>query len=346
MIETRAYAAFAADKPLAPWTLSRREPLANDVVIDILFSGICHSDLHTVRSEWRDVDYPLVPGHEILGKVSRVGSGVTRFKVGDLAAVGCMVDSCRTCSSCQDGLEQYCDAGMIQTYGSKDADGRITQGGYATNIVVDEKYVLRAPTNIAPERVAPLLCAGITTYSPLRHWKVGKGSRVAVLGLGGLGHMAVKIAHAMGAEVTMLSGTASKQADAKKLGAHEFVLTSDKAAVKRSAKRFDLIIDTVSGKHDLPTFLGMLKLDGKLVVVGASPEPLELPLFPLIFNRRSISGSLIGGIAETQEMLDFCSQHELGADVEVIEPSQINQAYERLLKSDVRYRFVIDTGKL
>ena len=346
MIETRAYAAFAADKPLAPWTFSRREPRANDVVIDILFSGICHSDLHTVRSEWRDVDYPLVPGHEILGKVSRVGSGVKGFKVGDLAAVGCMVDSCRTCASCKDGLEQYCDAGMVQTYGSTDPDTSVTQGGYSTNIVVDERYVLRAPSNIAPERVAPLLCAGITSYSPLRHWKVGKGSRVAVLGLGGLGHMGVKIANAMGAEVTMLSGTASKQADAKRLGAHEFVLTSDKAAVKRSAKRFDLILDTVSGPHDLPTFLAMLKLDGRLVVVGASPEPLALPLFPLIYNRRSISGSLIGGIAETQEMLDFCARHELGSDVEVIEPKQINEAYERLLKSDVRYRFVIDTGKL
>ena len=346
MFETRAYAAFAADKPLGPWNLKRRDPRPNDIVIDIQFSGICHSDLHTVRSEWRDAEYPLVPGHEIIGKVSRVGSGVSRFKVGDLAAVGCMVDSCRTCGSCKEHLEQYCEKGSTLTYGSTDSDFGVTHGGYAKAIVVDENYALRAPTNIAPERVAPLLCAGITTYSPLRHWKVGKGSRVAVLGLGGLGHMAVKIANAMGAEVTMLSGTPSKQADAKKLGAHEFVLTSDASAIKKNASRFDLIIDTVSAPHDLPTYLGLLKREGQLVVVGVSPEPLDLHLFPLILKRRSISGSLIGGIAETQEMLDFCSTHELGAEVEVIDPNQINQAYERLLNSDVRYRFVIDTSKL
>jgi len=316
------------------------------VAIDILWAGICHSDLHTVRGEWGRGNYPIVPGHEIVGRVSRVGAEVGKFKAGDLVGVGCMVSSCRTCAACRDGLEQFCEQGMTGTYGGKDPDGGITQGGYSTRIVVDQDFVLRAPTNLAPERVAPLLCAGITTYSPMRHWKVGKGTRVAVLGLGGLGHMAVKIAGALGAEVTMLSGSKSKEADAKRLGAHDFVLTSDERALKQTAGRFDFILDTVSAKHDLPTYLGMLRRDGTLVMVGASPEPLPLPTFSIIMGRKSVSGSLIGGIAETQEMLDFCSAHELGADVEVIAPTEINAAYERMLRSDVRYRFVIDTSKL
>lgn len=346
MIDTRAYAAFAADKPLAPWTFQRRDPRPDDIAIDILFCGVCHSDLHTVRDEWGPMNFPLVPGHEIIGRVSRVGASVTRFKSGDLVGVGCMVDSCRTCASCKEGLEQFCEKGMVQTYGSPDPDTRFTHGGYSNHIVVNQDFVLRAPTNIAPERVAPLLCAGITTYSPLKHWKVGKGQRVAVLGLGGLGHMAVKLANALGAEVTMLSGSARKQDDAKRLGAHEFLLTSDKGAVKKAAGRFDLILDTVSAKHDLGAHLKMLKRDGTLVMVGGSPEPLPLPVFGLIFGRKTVAGSLIGGIAETQEMLDFCSRHEIGADVEVIEPIQINEAYERMLKSDVRYRFSIDTQTL
>jgi len=343
MTETRAYAAFAPDKPLAPWTFNRRDPRPSDVVLDILYCGICHSDLHTVRGEWGGSAYPIVPGHEIVGRVSRVGGEVKKLKVGDMAGVGCMVDSCRTCASCKDGLEQYCERGNTLTYGAKDLDGGLTQGGYSGQIVVDEAFVLRAPTGLAPETVAPLLCAGITTYSPLRHWKVGKGSKVAVLGLGGLGHMGVKIANALGAEVTMLSGSASKKADAQRLGAHEFVLTSNADELKKAAGRFDLVLDTVSAPHDLPTFLGLLKRDGTLVMVGASPSPLGLPTFSLIGRRRRIAGSLIGGIAETQEMLDFCGKHGFGADVEVIEPSKINEAYERMLKSDVRYRFVIDT---
>ena len=346
MIETRAYAAFAAHQPLAPWTFQRREPRAEDVVIDIQWAGICHSDLHTVRGEWGEATYPIVPGHEIVGRVSRVGTAVTKFKVGDRVGVGCMVNSCRTCPSCKDGLEQYCDKGMVQTYGSPDPDTKITHGGYSSNIVVDQSYVLRVPTNLPPERVAPLLCAGITTYSPMRHWKVSKGQRVAVLGLGGLGHMGVKIAHAMGAEVTMLSGSASKRADAKRLGAHEFVLTSDTSAMSQVAGRFDFLLDTVSAPHDLGAYLNLLKRDGTLAMVGASPEPIDLHVFSLIMGRRSLVGSLIGGIAETQEMLDFCGKHELGSDVEVIAPKQINDAYERMLKSDVRYRFVIDTSQL
>jgi alcohol dehydrogenase (NADP+) len=278
--------------------------------------------------------------------VTRVGASVTKFKIGELAGVGCMVDSCRTCGSCKEGLEQYCEKGMVGTYGSPDPDTRFTQGGYTNQIVVDQGFVLRAPTNIALERMAPLLCAGITTYSPMKHWKVGKGQRVAVLGLGGLGHMGVKIANALGAEVTMLSGSAKKKEDAKRLGAHEFLLTSNTSALQKAAGRFDFILDTVSAKHDLGTYLGLLKRDGTMVMVGASPEPIPLPVFGLIMGRRTLAGSLIGGVAETQEMLDFCSRHELGSDVEVIEPKQINDAYERMLKSDVRYRFVIDTQKL
>ena len=346
MIETRAYAAFAADKPLAPWKFQRREPKAHDVVIEILWAGICHSDLHTVRSEWSDATYPIVPGHEIVGRVSRVGSAAQKFKVGDAVGVGVIVDSCRTCGSCKAGLEQYCEEGMVQAYGSPDADTGITHGGYSSHIVVDENYVLRVPTNLPLERVAPLLCAGITTYSPLRHWKVGKGQRVGVVGLGGLGHMGVKIAHALGAEVTMLSGSERKRADAQRLGAHDFILTSNADAMTKAEGRFDLVLDTVSAPHDLGAHLRLLRREGTLVMVGASPEPLDLHVFPLIMERRSLAGSLIGGIAETQEMLDFCGKHELGADVEVIVPNQINEAYERMLKSDVRYRFVIDTTKL
>lgn len=346
MSATQGYAAFDAKSPLRPHQFERRDPRAKDVQIEILYCGVCHSDLHQVRSEWGARPYPLVPGHEIVGKVARVGAGVTRYKVGDLVGVGCMVGSCGSCPSCKDGLEQYCERGTTWTYGSEDPDFGHTQGGYSTQIVVDERFVVKVPTNLPLEQVAPLLCAGITTYSPLRQWKVGRGQRVAVLGLGGLGHMGVKIAAAMGAEVTLLSSSAKKREDAKRLGAHDFVVTSDEAQMKPLAGRFDFILDTVSAEHDLGRFLSLLRRDGSLVLVGAPEKPLPVPAFALLPRRLTLAGSMIGGVAETQEMLDFCSEHRTGADVEVIRPDQINDAYERMLRSDVRYRFVIDTQHL
>jgi uncharacterized zinc-type alcohol dehydrogenase-like protein len=317
------------------------------VHIAIDFCGICHSDLHQVRDEWSGSKYPMVPGHEIVGHVVGVGASVTKHKKGDVVGVGCFVDSCRECEMCKSGREQFCAKGMTGTYNGFERDGVTpTYGGYSTQIVVDESYVLRVPKGLPLDRVAPLLCAGITTYSPLRHWKVTKGQRVGILGLGGLGHMGVKLAVAMGAEVTLLSTSPSKKADAKRLGAHDFVLTNDAAAVAAHAGRFDVILDSVSAPHDLALFVGLLKAEGTHVLLGAPSQPYTLPAFALIMGRRSIAGSLIGGIAETQEMLDFCGKHEIAADVETIAIQEVDHAYDRMLKGDVRYRFVIDTASL
>ena len=343
----KAYAAQSPESPLAPWELQRREPKPGDVEIEILYCGVCHSDLHTARNEWHGTIYPAVPGHEIVGRVTRTGAEVKKFAVGELAAVGCMVDSCRECDNCKKGLEQYCREGLVGTYNGKQRDGSgVTYGGYSKRIVVDEDFVLRISDKLPLEGVAPLLCAGITTYSPLRHWGVGKGQKVGILGLGGLGHMGVKLAVSLGAEVTMLSHSPSKEADAKRLGAHRFVLTSDEQQVKALNNYFDFILDTVSANHDYSLYLKMLNTDGKMVCVGAPPDPAKVPAFTLIGNRRSIGGSLIGGIPETQEMLDYCAAHNIVSDVEVIPMSYINEAYERMLKGDVRYRFVIDMATL
>ena len=347
MPQAKAFAAHNLTSPLSPYTFERREPGDKDVRIEIAFCGICHSDVHQVRDEWGGATFPMVPGREIVGRVTPVGRKVKKFKVGDLAGVGCLVDSCRKCVNCRKKLEQHCDGPVSFTYNSKEKDGVTpTQGGYSSHIVVDEAFVLKVAKGLPLERVAPLLCAGITTYSPLKRFHAGRGKRVGVLGLGGLGHMAVKIASAMGAEVVVLSGSAAKKADAKRLGAHEFTLTSDTAQMTRMAKRLDLIIDTVSAPHDVNAALGLLGTAGTLVMVGASPKPLEVGTFPLILNRRQIAGSLIGGIAETQEMLDFCAKKKVLADVEVIAANEVNTAYDRLLKGDVRYRFSIDLSTL
>lgn len=346
MIQAKAYAAFSENTPLAPFTLDRRELGAHDVDIDILYCGVCHSDIHQVRSEWGKAIYPLVPGHEIVGRIIAVGSSVTKFKVGDLAGVGCFVDSCRTCDSCNSGEEQYCEKGMVGTYNTYDKDGKPTYGGYSTRIVVDENYTLKVSDKLPLSRVAPLLCAGITTYSPLRHVGVKPGDKVAVLGLGGLGHMAVKFAASFGAEVTMLSSSPSKQADAEKLGAHHFILTSDADAMKKATKSFDVILNTVSANHEYSTYLKLLKTNGTMIIVGIPEVPSSLPANVLVMQRRSIMGSLIGGIKETQEMLDYCAEHNITSEVEVIDMQYINEAYERMLKSDVKYRFVIDLESL
>jgi len=347
MATTKAFAAFDDKSPLRPFEVNRRDPRPADVTIEILYCGVCHSDLHQVRNEWKNASYPMVPGHEIVGRVTAVGPKVTKVAVGALAAVGCMVDSCRECAACNRDLEQYCEHGNTQTYNAFERDGKTpTYGGYSKQIVVDDRFVLRVADQPNLEAVAPLLCAGITTYSPLRHWKVGKGTRVGVVGLGGLGHMAVKIAAAMGAEITLFSSSDRKREDAKRLGAHEYVVSSDSAQMKKQASRLDVIIDTVSADHDIGALAMTLRLDGTMVMVGAPEKPLALPVFPLLLNRRAIAGSCIGGIAETQEMLDFCAKHRLTADVEVIPIQSINEAYERLLKGDVRYRFVIDSASL
>lgn len=347
MTPVKAYAAPDATSPLAPFNFERRDVGPHDVQIEILYCGVCHSDIHQARSEWGPAIYPLVPGHEIVGRVLKVGSEVSKFKAGDLAGIGCFVDSCRTCENCKAGIEQYCENGMTGTYNSYERNStRPTYGGYSTQIVVDENYTLRVSDKLPLSGVAPLLCAGITTYSPLRHVKVGKGHKVAVLGLGGLGHMGVKFAVAFGAEVTMLSSSPSKEADAKKLGAHHFVLTSDKEKMKAVANSFDFILNTVSAPHDYNTYLNLLRTNGTMIVVGVPPEASEVPAFNLISKRRSIMGSLIGGIAETQEMLDFCAEHNIVSDVEVIDMPYINEAYDRILKSDVKYRFVIDLASL
>ncbi len=348
MTKTNAYAAYSATTPLAPYSFDRRDPGPHDVQIEILFCGVCHSDLHTVRSEWEGTVYPMVPGHEIVGRVARVGAEVSKFKEGDLAAVGCIVDSCRHCASCAEGLEQYCENGMTGTYGGVEKEtGQPTRGGYSERIVVDENYVLRVPDNLDPAAVAPLLCAGITTWSPLRHWKVGPGSKVGVVGLGGLGHMAVKLAHALGAHVVLFTTSPDKVADGRRLGADEVVISKDAEAVAKHATSFNLIIDTVSAPHSLDTFLELLKRDGTLVLVGAPGEPHPSPgIINLILQRRSLAGSLIGGIAETQEVLDFCGEHGIVSDIEIIPIQKIDEAYERMLKGDVKYRFVIDMGSL
>ena len=347
MIATKAYAAQNATSPLGPITLDRREVLSHDVHIEILYCGVCHSDIHQARNEWGGSKFPMVPGHEIVGRVVKVGDHVTKFKAGDLAGVGCFVDSCRTCSNCLQGIEQYCDNGMTGTYNSVERGTNIpTYGGYSTQIVVDEQYTLKVSDKLPLANVAPLLCAGITTYSPLRHVGVGKGHKVGVLGLGGLGHMAVKFAVSFGAEVTMLSGSPSKEADAKLLGAHHFVLTSDAVKMKSLANHFDVILNTVSAPHDYSTYLRLLKTNGTMIVVGVPPKPAEIPAIDLIMKRRSIIGSLIGGIKETQEMLDYCAEHNIVSEVEVINADYINTAYDRMLKGDVRYRFVIDTKSL
>ncbi len=346
MIPARAYAAQSAATPLNPFTIERREVGDHDVLIDIRYCGVCHSDIHQVRDEWGGSIFPMVPGHEIVGTVARVGARVTAFKVGDIAGVGCFVDSCGTCPSCGRGLEQYCDSGMIGTYNAREKDGTPTYGGYSSTIVVNERYTLHVAASLPMANVAPLLCAGITTYSPLKHWRVGPGHRVGVLGLGGLGHMGVKFAAAFGAEVTMLSTSASKEADARRLGAHHFALTSDRAQMKRLAGTFDFILNTVSAPLDMNAYLNLLTLDGTMIMVGAPPTPPEIHAFSLIMKRRSIAGSLIGGIAETQEMLDYCAAKHIVSDVEVIPMERINTAYERMLKGDVRYRFVIDMATL
>ena len=345
-MRVHAYAAPAAAEPLTPTVIERRDVGPNDVLIDIKYAGICHSDIHTVRGDWGPQPYPLVPGHEIVGIVAEVGAEVTGHQVGDRVGVGCMVNSCRECVNCQNGDEQYCLNGMVGTYGGTDRDGTITQGGYATHVVVDADYVLSVPAEIDFEAAAPLLCAGITTYSPLRRWGAGPGKKVAIVGLGGLGHMAVKIAHALGAEVTVLSQSLKKQEDGLRLGADHYYATSDPATFAQLAGRFDLIVNTVSAHIDVDAYLGLLAVDGTLVNVGAPAEPLSLNVFSLIGARRSFAGSMIGGIARTQEMLDFCAEHGIGADVEVVSADRVNDAYERVLASDVRYRFVIDVDTL
>ena len=346
-MSTKAYAAQTASTPLAPHTIKRREPGAADVEIDILFCGVCHSDLHYARNEWGMAVYPAVPGHEILGRVTRVGSGVRKFKVGDLAAVGCLVDSCRTCAACKAHSEQFCLNGMTMTYGSPDPHiGGHTFGGYSEKIVVDEAYTLKVPTNLDPARAAPLLCAGITTYSPLRRWQAGKGKKVGIVGLGGLGHMGVKFAHAFGAHTVLFTTSEGKVADGKKLGADEVIISRDPAAMAKHAGSFDLILDTVSADHDLNAYMAMLKLDGSMVLVGVPPNPQPLHAFSLVWPRRHLSGSLIGGLAETQEMLDFCGKNNIACDIELIRIQQINEAWERMLKADVKYRFVIDMASL
>jgi uncharacterized zinc-type alcohol dehydrogenase-like protein len=342
-----AYAATSATGPLTKTTIERRAVGPDDVAFDIKFAGICHSDIHTVKAEWGEPNYPVVPGHEIAGVVTEVGSAVTKYKVGDHVGVGCFVDSCRECDNCKAGLEQYCTgSGMIGTYNAIDRDGTPTYGGYSTAIVVDQKYVLSIPDSIPLDKAAPLLCAGITLFSPLRHWKAGPGTKVAVIGLGGLGHMGVKLAAAMGADVTVLSQSLKKMEDGLRLGAQHYYATSDPDTFTKLAGSFDLILNTVSANLDLGAYLGLLKTDGTLVELGAPENPLVVPFFPLAANRRSLSGSMIGGIPETQEMLDFCAEHDVTPEIEVIEASYVNEAYERVLASDVRYRFVIDTATL
>ncbi|WP_049620940.1 NAD(P)-dependent alcohol dehydrogenase [Frateuria defendens] len=346
-IATHGYAAQSAASPLAPHRFERRDPLPDDVVIDILYCGVCHSDLHTARNEWKNTLYPCVPGHEIVGTVSAVGDKVTKFKVGDTVGVGCMVDSCQHCASCDEGLEQYCENGFTGTYNGPVFGGENTFGGYSDKIVVKQDFVLRVSHQSNLAAVAPLLCAGITTWSPLRHWGAGPGKKVGIVGLGGLGHMGVKLASALGAHVVLFTTSPGKEADAKRLGAHEVVVSKDPAQMAAHAGSLDLIVNTVAAQHDLDPFLNLLKRDGTMCLVGAPEYPHPSPtVFNLIFKRRSLAGSLIGGIAETQEMLDFCAEHDIVSDIETIDMAQINEAYERMLKSDVRYRFVVDIASL
>lgn len=349
MYNTKAYAARNPTSPMAATSISRRDPAEKDVQIEILFCGICHSDLHSVRNEWSEfmpTVYPIVPGHEIVGRVTKVGSAVTKFKTGDLAAVGCMVDSDRTCSECRSGLEQFCP-NITLTFNSPDKHlGGVTYGGYSETIVVDEAFVLRVPSNLNLAAAAPLLCAGITTYSPMRHWGVTQGKKVGVVGLGGLGHMGVKMAHALGAHVVVFTTSPNKKDDARRLGAEEITVSSNADEMQKHAESFDFILDTVSAPHEINAYLSLLRRDGNLTIVGAPPSPLGVSAFNLIMRRRSFSGSNIGGVTETQEMLDFCGRHNITADVEVIPIQKVNEAYERLLNSDVKYRFSIDMASL
>ncbi len=343
MIKTQGYAALSATTPLQPFSFERREPKPDDVVIEIAYSGICHSDIHTARSEWGPTAYPCVPGHEIVGKVTAVGKKVKRFKLGDQVGVGCFVDSCGKCGGCKTHEEQFCTNHTVFTYNSLELDNKTpTLGGYASHIVVKEKYVLKIKKGQPLDRVAPLLCAGITTYSPLKRYGIKKGHKVGVVGLGGLGHMAVKLAKSMGAEVTVFSTSPNKQTDAKKLGAKHFVISTDAKNFEAIQGKFDFILDTVSAKHDFTPYLGSLKMDGTMVLVGAAPEPSEVSAFALIFGRKKLTGSLIGGIKETQEMLDYCAKKKVYADIELIPATEINAAYERTIKGKVKYRFVID----
>ena len=347
MSNTKGYAAQSKTSPIAPWEFDRREVGPRDVQVEIAYCGVCHSDLHQARDEWGGSVFPMVPGHEIVGRVKAVGAEVTKFKVGDLAGVGVMVDSCRNCESCQTGLEQYCDTGgTVFTYNSRFPDGSEAYGGYSDNIVVDESFVLSISPKLDLAAAAPLLCAGITTYSPLRHWNVQPGQKVGVVGLGGLGHMALKFAHAFGAHVTQFTTSPGKEADAKRLGADEVVLTRDPEALKALAGTFDFILDTVSAPHDLNMYLNLLKRDGSMVLVGLPDTPAAVSAFPLAGKRRTLAGSNIGGVAETQEMLDFCAEHNIVSDIELTPISKINEAYERMLKNDVKYRFVIDMATL
>lgn len=347
MIATKAYAAQNPTTPLTPFNFERRDVGAHDVQIEILYCGVCHSDIHQVRDEWGGSIFPMVPGHEIVGRISAVGSAVTKFKTGDLAGIGCFVDSCRECENCKSGLEQYCDEGMTGTYNARERVTNLpTYGGYSTSIVVDENYTLKVSGKLSLAGVAPLLCAGITTYSPLRYVGVKKGDKVAVVGLGGLGHMGVKFAAAFGAEVTVLSTSPSKEADAKELGAHHFAVTTSEDTMKSLRGKFDYILNTVSAPHEYGTYLDLLKTNGTMIIVGVPPTPSSVHAFSLIPNRKSILGSMIGGIPETQEMLDFCAEHNIVSDVEVIDINYINEAYDRVLKSDVKYRFVIDIESL
>ncbi|MBB6636616.1 NAD(P)-dependent alcohol dehydrogenase [Cohnella thailandensis] len=346
MITVNARAAFSPEGPFKPTTIERRDLQPHDVLIEIKYAGICHSDIHTARGEWGPVQYPLVPGHEIAGIVVKIGSEVTKYAVGDRVGVGCMVDSCRECANCRQGEEQYCLNGNTGTYAAIDRYGQYTQGGYSTHIVVTEDFVVRIPDGIELDVAAPLLCAGITTYSPLRHWGAAPGKKVAIVGFGGLGHMAVKLAHAMGAEVTVLSQTLSKKEDGLRLGADRYYATNDAETFKKLAGSFDLIINTVSAKIDINAYLSLLRLEGTLVNVGAPSEPLDVNVFSLIGHRRSFAGSMIGGIRETQEMLDFCAENRIAPEIEVVSADQIDEAWERVLASDVRYRFVIDISTM
>lgn len=347
MIQTKGYAAQDAKTPLAPWKFQRREVENYDIQIDIMYCGVCHSDLHQIRNEWGGSIFPMVPGHEIIGRVSKTGKKVKKFRVGDMAGVGCLVDSCRECDNCKQGLEQYCTGGISFTYNSYEQDKKtVTYGGYSNLIVVHEDFGLKIPDKLQLKGAAPLLCAGITTYSPLRHWKVGKGHKVGILGLGGLGHMAVKFAASFGAEVTMLSTSPSKENDARRLGAHKFVLTTNKENLKKVTGYFDFIIDTVSAPHDYNLYLSLLKTDGVQICVGVPPTPAQILGFSLLAGRKSLAGSSIGGLPETQEMLDYCAEHNIASDVEVINIKDINTAYDRMLKGDVHYRFVIDMATL
>ncbi|QNH60797.1 NAD(P)-dependent alcohol dehydrogenase [Hymenobacter sediminicola] len=346
MIPAKGYAAQSPTTDPAPWNFERRDVGPHDVQIEILFCGVCHSDLHQIRNEWFPGIFPMVPGHEIVGRITKVGEHVKKFKVAELAGVGCMVDSCQVCVNCKDGLEQYCLEGNTQTYNNLGRDGAPTYGGYSNTIVVREEFVVHVSEKLDLAAVAPLLCAGITTYSPLRYWKVGAGHKLAVVGLGGLGHMGVKFGVAFGADVTVLSTSPSKEADAKALGAHHFVVTKDEAQLEAVKGSFDFILDTVAADHDIPLYLSLLKTSGTHILVGAPPKPMEIPAFALIPGRKSVSGSTIGGIAETQEMLDFCAEHNIVSDIELIDIKDIAAAYERMVKGDVRYRFVIDLATL